>query len=211
MDILEDFLDKYDSLIIFLRFSRREIFDKVPENFLLWEVKNADPIRYDKYHEQVIHSSVILGFSYLENFLQEVIRRYYIRFPQALPQNRQIKYQEILAATSFEEIKEELINREINELFYKGIAEILEFLRTAWGYSIKDDVIKTIEEASLVRNCIIHNQSIVDRKLSIKFSYEKGSKLQLAEEYVHAAGITIRDFVESIFAQSKQKGIDCSL
>ncbi|EMM88319.1 hypothetical protein LEP1GSC039_3101 [Leptospira santarosai str. 2000027870] len=204
-NILTDFIDKLNSLIILLRFSREEIYETLPHNFLLWGEQEEREINYLKYKEQILDSTLILGCSYFENYLQDLFRTLFKNNPFSLPNNKKIEIDFIKRVNTYEEIISHIINNEIHELFYKSISEVLGTLRDKFGFQISDQDISIIQTGFLIRNCLIHNKRLCDIKLSKILGKPLSSNIELSEDEIHSLGLTLRSLSRDLYAQASEK------
>ncbi|TGN17903.1 hypothetical protein [Leptospira idonii] len=206
-DILTDFIEKLNSLIILLRFSREEIYTKLPHHFLLWGEGDEGEINYLKYKEQILDSTTILGCSYFENFLQDFFRTLYRQNPASLPNNRKIEIDFIKTTSTYEEILNYIIDNEIHDLFYKSITEVMETLIQKFGFSISKENISKIQTGFLIRNCLIHNKRRYDHKLSEKLQKPVSTQIDFNENEIHDLGLIFRAFSRDIYEQAIEKNI----
>jgi len=91
-------IDQLDTLVSFLALSREDVFQILNEHRVTWFADNpkALPAAYVKYRKQVNHSALLLGYSYLENFLTELLASMLRNRPSMLPKDKKVKYSEIL-------------------------------------------------------------------------------------------------------------------
>lgn len=122
-----------------------------------------------------------------------------------LPKEKQLKYGDILKTTDYNAILELMIEREIIDLFYKRMDELIEYfkekLNLEWLDDYKDETIVN----SYLRNCIIHNLSRADYRLSQVSDYQVGDKIELSSSDVHSLGIRARRLVRHLYSQAEEK------
>jgi len=79
-NLLDRLIGQLDTLIPFLEISRRSVFRLLRAKGYVWfypDQRNAFPKTYQVYQKQVCHSALLLGFSYFEAFLADLIRQVY--------------------------------------------------------------------------------------------------------------------------------------
>ncbi|BDA80254.1 hypothetical protein LPTSP3_g31840 [Leptospira kobayashii] len=206
-NILTDFIEKLDSLIILLRFSREEIYEKLPHNFLLWGEGKEIEINYLKYKEQILDSTTILGCSYFENFLQDFFRALYKHNPSSLPNKKKIEIDFIMKVNTYNEILDYIIDSEIHETFYKSISEVLAILSDKFGFQISANNISSIQTGFLIRNCLIHNKRLYDNKLADNLKKPALTQIDFSESEIHDLGLVLRNFSRDLYEQAIVKKI----
>ena len=211
MNNLHDrFIKQLDSLIPFIGISREDVFNLIQKKKLVWfpESSQAIPDKYESYRKQINHSAFVLGYSYFEAFLSDLIKGIYLKRASMLPKEKSLKFIEIINAGNYETILEILIKKEIYELFYKNIEEIIKYhedkLNLIWSKEGKENLVK----ASYLRNCIIHNMGIADDKLSKFSEYIENEPFELSSDDVHSFGILGRKEARNLWEQAKEKHLE---
>lgn len=207
-NLLDRVIGQFDTLIPFLAISREDVFELIKREKSIWfpgDEESGLPDSYEVYRTQITHSAFLLGYSYFEAFLADLAREIYLSRPKMLPKEKQLKYADILKTTDYGAILELMIEREIIDLFYKRIDEVVvyfeEKLNLIWPDDLKDGLLAT----SFLRNCIIHNLNRADHRLSKVSEYEVGDKIELAAGDVHSFGIKARGLVRNLYEQAKEK------
>jgi len=120
--LLNRLIEQLDSLISFMGLSHEEVFVLLRQERILWLGNSAErlPNAYGAYRKQVIHSAFLLGYSYFESFLNDLLEAILLSSPEMLPPDRQLKYSEIVASQTKEQILEQMVKRELLDLFYIG-------------------------------------------------------------------------------------------
>lgn len=206
--LLDRVINQFDSLIPFLAISHNEVFTLINKERNVWfsqDQRSTLPDSYSVYQTQITHSAFLLGYSYFEAFLADLIREIYLSKPEMLPKEKQLKYSEILKTTEYNAILELMIEREIIDLFYKRMDEVIKYfdkkLNLEWLEDYKD---VTIVSAYL-RNCILHNLNRVDYRLSNVSEYNIGDEIKLNSSDVHSFGLKARALVRHLHSQAKVK------
>ena len=138
--------------------------------------------------EFMLGLGMVHAYSLFEAYVSEVIRIRYQNNNQLLGGNKKVDYSEIFQSESKSEIVEKMIEREVRAFLYLPIEGVLGTLREKLGFrklatSYDENTIKI----SLVRNCLIHNQGVVEEKLSTSFPEEfcVGKKIVVTKELLN--------------------------
>jgi hypothetical protein len=97
------------------------------------------------------------------SYLSEIVQVCMMKRPEILRSKEQIRIDEVLRFSSYKELIRFLVNRKVNELSYKGITDIEEFLLDRTGILLtqserqKANLMLGIE----LRNVITHNRGVV--------------------------------------------------
>ena len=93
-----------------------------------------------------------------------------------------------------------MIEREIRELTYLALPDLLRKMRDQMGFkSLGDEHDEEVNYLSLVRNCLLHNRGRVDIKLAkCRPTLQKGEKIAVSEEDVRNAVNVLRKFAYQI-------------
>ncbi len=207
-NLLVRVIRQFDTLIPFLAVSHEDVFNLLNKERNIWFTRDQGAAlthSYKIYKTQIVHAAFLLGYSYFEAFLADLVRHVYMSRPEMLPKEKQLKYGEILNTTDYEAILEMMIEREIIDLFYKRIDEVVDYfekkLNLKWPDSYKQEIVVT----SCIRNCIVHNLSRADYRLSKVSEYRIGKKIELSSSEVHEFGIKARDLVRNLFQQASKR------
>lgn len=207
-NLLTRVISQFDTLIPFLAISREDVFNLIKKEKSIWFSPDQEPTfpdSYTIYQMQITHSAFLLGYSYFEAFLADLVREIYLSRPKMLPKEKQLKYADILKTNDYRAILELMVEREIIDLFYKRIDEVVRYfeekLILKWPDEYKDEIVVT----SYLRNCIIHNLSRVDYRLSKVSKYKVGDKIELSSSEVHSFGLKARDLVRNLYEQATEK------
>jgi hypothetical protein len=211
MSILYEFIDKLDSLILFLSFSHDEVFDIVSQRRDIWfneqEISKL-PETKEIFKNQISNSAFLLGYSYFEAFLYELMRAIYKKHPEILPSDKKISFGEVVNLHDYKALIERIIEKELNDLFYKKMEDIIEYFDTKfsihWLAELKDDTVK----ASLIRNCLLHNNGLVNEKLAKFEGYVLNNPISLSPKDVHDYGLKVRKSARDIYKQAEEKHLN---
>ena len=179
MNLLERLTGQLDTLVSFLALGHEEVFDLLRTHEDAWfesGAAGAMPVSYDDFQAQLAHGTFLLGYSYFEAFAADLTREIYRARPSLLPRDKQLRYGDILAKPKRPNVIELMIEREVCDLFYKSITDVASHY--SQRFSIVWPRVEDITEASLVRNCILHNGARVDDRLATAVSrFEQGASI----------------------------------
>ncbi|MGA8573048.1 MAG: hypothetical protein ACLP7A_04655 [Desulfobaccales bacterium] len=208
MNLIDRLIVQLDTLIPFISISYKDVFDLIQKEKDIWFQENSKgtlPKTYEIFRTQVTHSAFLLGYSYFEVFLGELIRKIYLSNHKMLPKEKQLKFSEIIEASTYEDVIEMMIEKETLSIFYQSFEKIVEYYQTklelTWPVEHKNQVLV----ASLLRNCIIHNMSRVDIRLARNSEYEIGQEIQLSSSEVHSYGIHVRALSRELYRQANER------
>jgi hypothetical protein len=139
-------------------------------------------------------------YALFESYLSEILRYRFRAHPLMLGSQREMKYGDILEAKSKEDLVDQMMNRQINDLFYLPIQAILQQMRKKYGFTkltTEHDI--QMEQLSRLRNCLMHNRGCVDSKLAAVDSDRKeGEQIALTLVDVSRAIKVLRTFAYEI-------------
>lgn len=207
-NLLDRLIGQLDTLIPFISISYEDVFNLIQKEKDIWFMENLKgtlPQTYEIFRTQVINSAFLLGYSYFEVFLGELIRKVYLSKPKMLPKDKQLKFSEILEANNYEDIIELMIEKENSALFYLSIEKIVEYYETKLTLKWPDKNKNAIIIASLLRNCIMHNMSLADKRLAQISGYQIGQEIQLGSSEVHSYGIHVRELSRDLYKQATER------
>jgi hypothetical protein len=104
-------------------------------------------------------SSMVLAFSWLESFLEEVETALYLWNPTDLGESTQVKLGKILTAGTFEELLHDLVRRRVREQSKRSLVNRLDALRSSHDFRFTSSD-SDIEWISRIRNLIVHERSL---------------------------------------------------
>lgn len=208
-DLCERLVQQLDTLVAFLALSRKEVFELIRAEYEEWFPPNerqALPRTFGAYKMQVIHSAFLLGHSYFEAFLADLARAIYRRRPAMLPLDRELKFREVLDAGKYASLLDHMIEKEVTTVFYGSVENIAQHFETRLGLTWPTrDGQPVLVEASLVRNCIVHNGARVNKRLARLEGWTKGTRIALDAPTVHSYGMEARGAAKSLFEQAASK------
>jgi hypothetical protein len=204
--LLDRLIDQLDTLVSFLALSREDVFLILNEHRVMWFSTNekALPHAYTGYRKQVNHSAFLLGYSYFESFLTDLLAEILRNRPAMLPKAKKIDYSEIIENHDKGDLVGRIVRREIHELLYKNMADIIKELRSRYNLTVTEDEERELVVASLVRNCIMHNSSRADFRLGSHDGYQEGHEFEMSAVRVHQYGMTLRTMVRRMYEEARR-------
>lgn len=151
----------------------------------------------------VLHKTFIceMTLTYLMAAFESFLKEY---FTVLLSQNsvliksskKQIAYEELVAFTTMEEIKEHIASKEIDKVIAEGIDDFQRFCKEKFSLEMHDEIPcwGDLREAWFRRNVVVHNRSETDEKYCLKTKMPRlGVKLNTDGEYIEKLSIVLRE------------------
>jgi hypothetical protein len=214
-DIHSNLTVRLNYLIGLLDISSQQSYDKIKGHRILDEYESVGEIysnQYSIYRNQITISAILLGYAYFEAFLSDLMimclnKNPKILIPEGKSQikDKTITYQQLFLADSHEQLVKELIEKEVRNIMYKSMSEILDYferkLKLTWDKSINNEIII----ANKIRNCCMHNNCIADKGLAKDQRFIEGNEIDLNSGSVHSFGIKARQFSRELWESAKIK------
>lgn len=208
--MLDRLIDQLDTLIPFLGLAHEEIFNVIHNDVDDWfsaKQRESIPETYNSYKNQIASSAFLLGYSYFEAFISDLAKKILISRPVLLPKDKKITFGDVLESGDYDRLLNSLVEQHVFSIMYGSVETIRDHfkknLHIDWPErNINYSVIK----AGLIRNCLMHNGSIVDVRLSeFSASYQVGTQIILSPSDVHGYGLELRDIAYDIYEQADKK------
>ena len=137
---------------------------------------------------------IVDAFGIFEGYLSDLLKERLRQHPRLMGSKRQLSYEQIFEAASKDDIVETMIDREIGELTYLSLSDLLTKMRKRIGFrDLTCDYDKAVCELAIVRNCLLHNHGKADRKLSeYSSAYQSGDTIRCDMKMVDSAINTLR-------------------
>lgn len=200
--------EQLDTLIPFMHLASEEIFGHVLREHQSWmpvEHRKLMPDSYLNYERQVAHAAFLLGYAYFEAFVADLVRAILVARPQLLPGEKQLKYSDILAATSTAALKAQIIDREVVAVMYGSVDAIAKHFGSR--FNIQWPVcprlkVPQIQEANFIRNCLLHNGGRADERLAALGKWKEGMEITLTTRGVNQFGMEGRSVALTLFEEA---------
>jgi hypothetical protein len=198
-------IEQLDTLIPVIALSHEEVFDlfqsKVPFWYTPEDVGQA-PKTYLMYRSQILNGAFLLGYSYFEAYLADLVRMIYHNRPAMLPKKGQLEFRDVLRCTDYNCVIQLMIEREVSEVFHTGMSEVVSYFEQKLKLNFADVVDHArIEKGRLIRNCLVHNMARVDANLSLSGGMQLGELIVLDSSDVHGFGLDCRKIAQHLSAQ----------
>jgi hypothetical protein len=148
----------------------------------------------------VFEMGITYAYALFEGYLSEILRRRMRQQPRLMSSQRELKYDQVFLATSKEALIESMIDREMRDLLYLSVLDLLKKMRDKMGFaSLSVEWDEKVNYISLVRNCLLHNRGQVDARLaSVQPTVQAGDRLSIGELDVSTAVNTLRSLAFQI-------------
>ncbi len=211
--LLERVISQLDTLVPYLSLAHNEVFDLVATKYDDWCQTSEEtpfPNTFEAFTTQIAHSAFVLGFSYTDAFLADLIREIYTTHPNMLPQNKKLSFETIVAARDYESVVLRMVDHEVHETMHKGMADIAKYFEDRFSILWPEADLEKIVTASLVRNCVIHNNAVADHRLSNRPDWNLGDQIALSVSDVHSFGISARSVARHLFVEADARHLSRS-
>jgi hypothetical protein len=161
-ELIARFGMQIDGLVPFLALAHDTIYDAISPEMTPWYEPEEHPSILDHvelHQEQVAHGAFLLGYSYFEAFVTDLIFEVYRRRSGLLPAKEQLEYQAILSAQSLDDVIQTMIDQTTGSL--NSLEKKLLHLEKRFG--IGKDCPTLVREAHIARNALIHNSGRINR------------------------------------------------
>ncbi len=200
---------QFDTLVPFLAVSHEEVFEIIRRHEADWFPPSEGqplPDTYQMYQVQVSHAAFLLGYSYFEAFLADVVKHVYHARSSMLPKEKELKFKDVLDCDSYDQVLSLMVNKEVFALIYNSMEKIIDYFDKRLSIQFGDTSDKQeIIKAALLRNCLIHNMARADSRLAAVSRWSEGSFIDLEPSEVHSFGIIGRRISRNIYEQAKTK------
>lgn len=210
--LIDRLITQLNTLVPFMSMAHNEVFSLVAEKYSEWSPSGQQPplpSTFALYEQQIFCGAFLLGYSYSESFLADLINLIYHRHPEILPKKKEITYGDFLQHSTYESVLDFMIHREVVTMLFAGMDKIGRYMTEKLNLPWPSDN-KELVRASYLRNCIIHNMGVADERLSSVSRYSKGEVVSLTATDVHEFGLMMRKLAQSLYAEAEQRHLDRS-
>lgn len=195
-------IEQLDTLIPFLALSHREIFNILSEKYAGWysaDQQDTLPDTYDAYNCHIAHAAFLLGYSYAEAFVTDLMWWVYSKRRDLLPEDRTLKYAEVLSRADFENIIRHMIDCTIGDM--NSLEKKLLHLERRFSLQVPQPDL--MREAHIARNALVHNAGRINRDASASSRWRVGDRVTLSVTDVHDFGFMTREYTEEMCVKAK--------
>jgi hypothetical protein len=161
-ELIARFGMQIDGLVPFLALAHDTIYDAISPELTPWYEPEEHPSILDHvelHQEQIAHAAFLLGYSYFEAFITDLIYEVYSQRSELLPPKEQLEYQAVLSAESLEDVLDTMIEQTTGSL--NSLEKKLLHLEKRFG--VGRDCPTLVREAHVARNALIHNSGRINR------------------------------------------------
>lgn len=166
-DPYSQLITRLDYLVAFIEVSKKDVFNLIQSHSVygitIGYIYEED---HNIYENQILFSSLLLGYSYFEAYLTEIIK---LSITKRIPPDKSIN-----------------IEKECNKIIQKSLSDKLNFmynkLHIRWNREIDQDLFVI----SRMRNCCLHNNFIVNNQLGEDSRFTIGDKIVVTPELIHS-------------------------
>jgi hypothetical protein len=202
-DALHDrLIEQLDSLVPFLALAHREVFSVLSAEYEGWytdERRTTLPESYCTYRHQVAHAAFLLGYSYAEAFITDLIWEVYAIRRDLLPPDKALRFGEVLPLADFEKVICHMIDSTVCDM--NSLEKKLHHLESRLGLNVEHS--GRMLEAHKARNAIVHNAGRVNRTRQGSTRWKPGEQVLLSPEDVHEFGIMAREYAKQLCERAK--------
>ncbi|MGW1031632.1 hypothetical protein ACWD4Z_05500 [Streptomyces antibioticus] len=168
-------------------------------NFSKFQIENTRPARL----EMAQARSVDNFLTYISDILTQAI----ITRPDLLKTQEQVTLEEVLSHSSLEEFVRWAAERRVNQLSFKGLPEIAEYVEKRLGMKLhsSDDDWTSLKESVAVRNLTVHRRGVVDERFlwifktaTVKAGERFPIPIELLASTMKCTMRVVRDFDERV-------------
>lgn len=194
MNDYEYLIKQLNLLVGFLDVSDKEIYLQIKghDRFTLGvTIEQLYENSYDNYSNHITTSALLLGFSHFEDFLTKCIVKILI----ANPNKNEFKVALKTILEKGDAIIKIMAEEQSKRLTF---AEKIKFIEKNLP-GLSTDLLIGIRLFNDVRNCLMHNNGLADKRLSPRF--EDGEKIAFDSCEVNGKGLQVRQLASEIWAR----------
>lgn len=195
-------IGQLDTLVPFLALTHREIFDVLSKKYTGWYSADQQatlPDSYESYSCQVSHAAFLLGYSYAEAFVTDLMWLVYSKRKDLLPEDKTIKYADVLSRADFENIVRHMIDCTLADM--NSLEKKILHLEKRFGLEVQQPDL--MREAHIARNALVHNAGRVNRDDAASTNWRVGDKVTLSASDVHNFGIMARSYTREMYMKAQ--------
>jgi hypothetical protein len=192
MNRYEELINDMNRIIGFLDLSDEAIFESVKRNdrySLGLTIGSMYDDNYDEYRNHICMSGFLLGFSFIEGYLYDILKLILTKKPEINKHKVTIKYILDNNHNLYEKVADDYIR---NIGFTEMLKELNKELRI-----FQQEENNELMVGYNIRNCIMHNSGIADSRLEPK--YKNGARIELNSGDVNSFGLMARSLVRKIW------------
>lgn len=184
----------------------------IPNSAKVWEI-SPDEFHYFKAFRTGIADlsfelpaffhgmTLVHSWGIFEHYLGSLLLDILAARPEMLGREKQIDIGKVFDHPTKESLLASIAEREVRALFYQPVRQWLKAIRQRYGlHDLSTQFDDQIVELALIRNCVVHNRSVVDAKLAKHFGgkHVEGTPVEISQDSVFKATDVLRKFASAI-------------
>lgn len=177
------------------------------------EIKSiSNEIANKEFSDYIIKGLFTLVMSHFETMLSDFSKKILQFYPQKLSLFKKENITLSVSNLNNGRLIEQIIENEINRIFYSNLNEQIKILQKICGIQIDSNIldIDSLIEIKETRNLLLHNNLIVndqylDKTKSVKRAHKKGEVIDIDKEYLEKSILHILRVLENIIDQVREK------
>jgi len=186
-----------DTLVPFLALSHREVFEVLKEKYEGWYTDNRRstlPNTFKEYGHQVAHAAFLLGYSYAEAFITDLVFEVYNARRDLIPSEKQLRFGEVLQLRNFADVVRHMVESTIGDM--NSLEAKLLHLENKFGWELPEA--EKLLDSHVARNALVHNAGQINREPPAGSRWHSGDWIQLSVDDVHHFGIMARALARAL-------------
>lgn len=193
----ERLIGQLDTLVPFLALAHSEVFDVLSSKYAGWYSPDRQatlPDTYEEYSRQVAHAAFLLGYSYAEAFITDLMWYIYSSRRDLLPEKKTLRYADVLSKSDFENIIRHMIDCTVGDM--NSLEKKLKHLEGRFGLRVQQPDLMI--QSHIARNALVHNAGRVNRNHNALTRWKIGDRIRLTVSDVHEFGIMAREYTREM-------------
>lgn len=165
-----------------------------------------------KFHQQILEQNLVYFVGIIEGYIYDSVRVLYSCKPNFLGEhNLSLGFSEIIKYNNIDDIKTKMVEMAVGRKWSEGgFSNRIEKLRKKFGILLdfKKELQNLLDEANLLRNCILHNGSKVSTDYLKDFGKKKNLQLnapiEVSPYFIDAIYYLSLDFVKLLFIKTSE-------
>ncbi|MFX0066960.1 MAG: hypothetical protein ACFFC7_32915 [Candidatus Hermodarchaeota archaeon] len=164
-------------------------------------ISNLRDINKSSLKKYLLKNRLISLFSEMELYLYRCFRYILLKYPEKMGE-KTVKFKQLLFDSNLETLKEEIIEKELYNLFYENFKEIFDYAKKKLDiiHNLGNEVLARLQEFKLIRNAFVHGEGTVNYLFYSKTrnkNLKVGESIELTEELlVEAAKVVESCLIE---------------
>ena len=187
-------VNQLNLLIGFLEASDEQVYEKIKQydRFDMGvTIEALYDSQYANYSNHITTSALLLGFSHFEDFITKCIAKILTTYPHK--NDCKVTLKTIIEKGDI--LIPELANEQSRRLTFTDKIKFIENHLTG----LSTEILDTIKFVNDIRNCLMHNNGLADKRLSPK--YQNNQKIVLNSGEVNGYGLKARELAKVIWEQ----------